>query len=656
MRNVLLVLIVSTGLFLGACGGGGGVGGGSMVEPKPPVTQPPEKQPDTPLFQPGALQTSYELQHSVVHVDGRSLPVPRTRGYGWTGVAAYGDFDGDGDEDVIHAPLDGTANPSPLEMYLNDGNGEYRLDNRLFGSDVPGLVHPRKLLTGDFNGDGRLDVFVAGHGHDQPPYPGEAPLLLLSSAQGLRKKEGFDHIIGFHHGAASADVDHDGDLDIFVTSQWDDSFFLKNDGYGNFVHDTSAVPPGLKGQSGLQFYTTEIVDVDDDGYPELIAAGHEGPGEAGRQATTIYWGNGSGAYDDSRKTILPWVPGYEVVIDIDVGDLDGDGIRDVVLNRTSLDPFYQGYFIQIVSGRDGRRFTDETLSRMRGGNDPDAKWILWLRLEDIDKDGDLDIVSDGPRPTMLSWVNNGSGTLSGPSEPDRTALAAPQRPLTHAEIREQLNTLYQDSNIARQLSVAASSAASVGYDVVSSEASSVAPDKIDWTPYQQKSSRNGVALALGRQPQEGSPDVLQFAGWMDHSFFLLTMHDIQGRFHAGVYAVGNAPGTNPASGGATWKGVMVGADGSRAARGHVLRGDAEIVIADFLDPKASVAFTNIYDLDVAERRDDMTWGDLPVADGGFGRCASLDCIEGTFYGIEHQEVGGIFVRDNIAGAFGATRQ
>ena len=227
MRNISLVVIVSTGLFLGACGGGGGGGGGSMVEPKPPVTQP---QPDTPLFQPGALQTSYELQHSVLHVDGKSLLVPRTHGYGWTGVAAYGDFDGDGDEDVIHAPLDGTANPSSLEMYLNDGDGEYRLDNRLFGSDVPELVHPRKLLTGDFNGDGRLDVFAAGHGYDKPPYPGEAPVLLLSSEQGLRKQGGVDHIIGFHHGAASADIDHDGDLDIFVTSQFDSPFFLMNDG------------------------------------------------------------------------------------------------------------------------------------------------------------------------------------------------------------------------------------------------------------------------------------------------------------------------------------------------------------------------------------------------------------------------------------------
>lgn len=33
----------------------------------------------------------------------------------------------------------------------------YRLDNRLSGSEVPGLLHARKLLTGHFNGDGRLE-------------------------------------------------------------------------------------------------------------------------------------------------------------------------------------------------------------------------------------------------------------------------------------------------------------------------------------------------------------------------------------------------------------------------------------------------------------------------------------------------------------------
>ena len=99
---------------------------------------------------PRALQTSYELQQSVAHPDW--VTVRRSIGrYRCAPAIAYCDFDDDGDEDIFVAPISGTASPIQAEMYLNDGGGSYRLDNRIFGSDVPELVHARKALTGDYN-------------------------------------------------------------------------------------------------------------------------------------------------------------------------------------------------------------------------------------------------------------------------------------------------------------------------------------------------------------------------------------------------------------------------------------------------------------------------------------------------------------------------
>ena len=52
----------------------------------------------------------------------------------------------------------------------------------------------------------------------------------------------------------------------------------------------------------------------------------------------------------------------------------------------------------------------------------------------------------------------------------------------------------------------------------------------------------------------------------------------------------------------------------------------------------------------------MAWRGLPVQNGGFAeRRAASDYIKGEFYGPAAEEVGGVFERNQIIGAFGAKR-
>ena len=97
-------------------------------------------------------------------------------------------------------------------------------------------------------------------------------------------------------------------------------------------------------------------------------------------------------------------------------DLDGDGTRDVLLTPTggtsggSDSNFYVGYYFQILSGDGNRRFSDETGSRF-AFNDTAGEWIVWIRLQDVNNDGAIDIfVSD--RARGLAWVNDGNGNFS----------------------------------------------------------------------------------------------------------------------------------------------------------------------------------------------------------------------------------------------------
>ena len=184
--------------------------------------------------------------------------------------------------------------------------------------------------------------------------------------------------------------------------------------------------------------------------------------------------------------------------------------------------------------------------------------------------------------------------------------------------------------------------------------------------YQAVASHRGVSLAEGRGETSiagTSIDYNAYGGWLQHSFFVIEAGKVAGGLLEGTpiiysYSVGDAPNTNPAAAGGsgTWRGIMIGADVSNAAtRGHLIQGDAEITIADFNSPQANIAFTQIYDLNSQTERGDMSWSGIQVTAGGFASGADEDSIEGRFYGPNHEEVGGIFERDQVLGAFCATR-
>ncbi len=158
-------------------------------------------------------------------------------------------------------------------------------------------------------------------------------------------------------------------------------------------------------------------------------------------------------------------------------------------------------------------------------------------------------------------------------------------------------------------------------------------------------------------------DIFNYGGWLEHSFFVVQFEEVtergdyQGTKLAGGVSIGDATDTNPDAGSGTWSGVMVGIDGSgTATQDHVIQGDADITIADFSNPQVDVAFTNVYDLDAGTQRNDMTWSGIDLASGEFETGQDGNSIEGRFYGPNHEEVGGVFERNRIIGAFGASRQ
>lgn len=315
---------------------------------------------------------------------------------------AYADFNDDGRTDMFYAPVSGSTDAVPGEVYIDNGMGGFDLSTGILTADPPGGVHPRKALPGDFNGDGKPDIFVLDTGYDHEPFPGAHPYALLSSDSGYVRAEGLADAVGFHHGGAAADIDADGDLDVLVTDNFTRPFFFVNDGAGSFTWDTTRV----HGIEHTGIFTAELVDVDLDGYVDILAAGHEYDGFP----TQVLWGDHSGGFSTSRGLHLPAIRGHGTVVDIDVADTDGDGDRDVVLSRTGDDTgagWYHGYYLQLLEQTGARTFSDRT-RRLHGNRNSEGDWITWLRIADIDDDGDPDVFADEASRRLI-WKNDGSG-------------------------------------------------------------------------------------------------------------------------------------------------------------------------------------------------------------------------------------------------------
>ncbi|MDD4052935.1 MAG: FG-GAP-like repeat-containing protein, partial [candidate division Zixibacteria bacterium] len=141
-----------------------------------------------------------------------------TRAFGW------GDYDNDGDLDLCG----GDSWPQGLVIYRNDGNGLFTR-SLVDPADTSG-TSMRQPYWVDYDSDGDLDLFVLKQGAAYAP---AHPALYVNEGEGTFSEKKLSVIVmdsGSSSGAAWADYDRDGDLDVFIANTNSSlSAFYRND-------------------------------------------------------------------------------------------------------------------------------------------------------------------------------------------------------------------------------------------------------------------------------------------------------------------------------------------------------------------------------------------------------------------------------------------
>ena len=425
MRTGKVPLLVCAVSLVAACGGGGG----STPAPSPPPTGGGGgggggAPPAAPLFTDATTSTGISYEH------GYRVPTGTDEEW-FSGGAAAGDYDGDGDIDLFVVRGDIGAN----YLYRNDGNAVFTdvavsagLAYTLSASENYRLSGP---TFADMDGDGDLDLFVGGF-EGSPSFifqnNGDGTFSDVSVASGIRSMQAVNT-----NSAAFGDYDRDGDIDMFL-SHWGTPRLVANPGDtehlwrnistgGNIQFESVSVSSrisstiirnkaGVLGSDHDYTFSPTFVDIDDDGYPDVLSVGDF-------VTTRVFLNNRDGTFTD--------VTDESVIIDDSgmgsaVGDYDNDGDMDWFVS--SIKSTVTGSVIgNRLYRNDNGVFVDVTDT----AGVSDGSWGWAACFFDADNDGDLDIFHvNGWRDsnTMTNFetdfsplfVSDGAGTFDNKAD------------------------------------------------------------------------------------------------------------------------------------------------------------------------------------------------------------------------------------------------
>jgi FG-GAP-like repeat len=299
------------------------------------------------------------------------------------------DLNGDGRVDLAG------SNANAASVMLGNGDGTFQAK-----TDFPIGMQTQAVAAGDFNSDGRVDLMVTLN------TPQLSLALLTGTGTGtFNAPTFFPNTSGFDSPAiAATDLNGDSRLDLVVMHSIAcftapcraarSITILLGNGNGTF-QTPSEIDVGTGPNS------MAVVDLNRDGIKDVAIGG-------GNTEFSVLIGVGNGTF--VRQPVVTLVPGgdfFSACNDIGVGDLNRDGIQDLVV------PLGNGHGNAILIGNGNGTFQVRSRIQIDETFAP-----LHVAVADYNRDGLLDIartMGDGTNGLMQILRGNGDGTFQAPN-------------------------------------------------------------------------------------------------------------------------------------------------------------------------------------------------------------------------------------------------
>lgn len=282
------------------------------------------------------------------------------------------DFDKDGDIDIVSLGGD-------IVWIENKGNGEFKERIIPFEIGSPYTMKAGKCDITDLDNDGDLDIIVPSTGF-YSIQPCDAYTLFWFENDGnfnftprsitCDKFEDVDEVI-------ADDYDNDGDIDFIATSGCNPAILTWYENLGN----TEFKYHFIEEIGGCNAIPLTKTDLDNDGNSDFILT----------KENSTFWYKNNGNANFEKKIISSDIGG-----DVTISDIDLDGDRDLIIAQKS-----SSKNIVLLKNNGNNKFlqtfVDENVSN---------EYTTSVYADDLDNDGDIDIISGSATNNTLSWHEN----------------------------------------------------------------------------------------------------------------------------------------------------------------------------------------------------------------------------------------------------------